>query len=127
MPVGELLKYLQSPQSSSAVVQEQSERQEDPLKSLEGKLDTLVMEVLRRSRYEFKEDRLVFYIREKDLTEQDMQRIRSINPRIDFVVEKAQEESGLPPFVEKVKDMFGAKIISHEQRGKSKGASGKGS
>lgn len=126
LPIGELLSHLSS-QRVSGESKSQEEAKEDPLKDLEGKLDTLILEVLRRSRREFKGDKVVFYIREGELKEQDMQKIRALNPRIDFLIETEKEEGSLPPFVEKVKDIFGAKLISHEQRGKGKGTSGKGS
>ncbi len=131
LPIGELIRYLSSPKPSESTERQEASKetkQEDPFEPLEGKLDTLLMEFLRRSRYEQKDDRFVFFIKKGDLTEQDIQRVKALNPRIDFVLEADQpEEGGLPPFVEKVKDMFGAKIISHEQRRKGKGSTGKGS
>ncbi len=131
LPIGELIRYLSSPKPSESTERQeasQETKQEDPFEPLEGKLDTLLMEFLRRSRYEQRGDRFVFFVKKGDLTEQDIQRVKALNPRIDFVLEADQpEEGGLPPFVEKVKDMFGAKIISHEQRGKGKGSTGKGS
>ncbi|MEN3028659.1 MAG: DNA polymerase III subunit gamma/tau [Aquificaceae bacterium] len=128
VPISELLKYGIQPAGEEKELQGKKEEQEkEPLKLLEGRLDTLTLEVLRRSRCERKEGRFIFYIREGDLTGEEMNRVRALEPRVDFVVEVRKEEGGgIPPFVEKVKDMFGAKVISHEQRGKGKGPSGKG-
>lgn len=128
LPITELIKYLQNPQTAPPPVQEQTPSEEDPIKTLEGKLDILLLEALKRSRYERRGDRIVFFVKEGDLTQQDMQKIKSINPKIDFQVQKEEAtQQELPPFVEKVKDIFGAKIVSHEQRDKGKGTSGKGS
>ena len=43
----------------------------------------------------------------------------SLNALTSCILPK--ENASLPPFAEKIKDMFGAKIISHEQRDKGKG------
>jgi len=130
LPIGELIRYMSSERPVEPTQKEQTKKeteQENPFKPLEGKLDILLMEALKRSKYEVKGDKFVFFVRKGDLTEQDMQKIKALNPKIDFVVEEKEEEGGLPSFVEKVKDIFGAKIVSHEQRGKGKGSSGKSS
>ncbi|MCS6998316.1 MAG: DNA polymerase III subunit gamma/tau [Aquificaceae bacterium] len=128
VPISELLKYGVQPSEGEKKPQgKKEEHQEDPIKLLEGRLDTLTLEVLKRSRCERKEGGFLFYIKEGDLTSEEMNKIRALERRIDFVVELKKEEGGaLPPFAEKVKDMFGAKVISHEQRSKGKGPSGKG-
>lgn len=93
----------------------------DPLETLRGKLDTLTFEALKRLRYQVQDDRLVFYLKEGELSQEQMQKIRAAYPTVDFVVEIREEgEEKLPPFVEKVKDLFGAKVISHEKRDKGK-------
>ena len=71
---------------------------------------------------------MVLCDREGSLTQEDINKLKAINPKTDFVIEKIEKENAsLPPIAEKIKDMFGAKIISHEQRDKGKGASGKSS
>ncbi len=130
LPIGELIRYMSSERPVEPTQKQQTTQeieQEDPFKPLEGKLDILLMEALKRSRYEVKGDKFVFFVKRGDLTDQDTQKIKALNPKIDFVVEEKQEESGIPPFVEKVKDIFGAKIVSHEKRSKGKGSSGKSS
>ncbi|MFN4319538.1 MAG: DNA polymerase III subunit gamma/tau [Aquificaceae bacterium] len=123
LPISQLLRYVQEKAEDKA----QEEQKIDPLQFFEGKVDTLTFEILKRSRYELKGDRVVFYIEEGSLTQEEVNRLKAINPKADFVMEERQKGSAtLPPFVEKVKDMFGAKIISHEQRDKGKGPSGKG-
>lgn len=120
LPISELLKYNPS--------QKPVKEEIDPLSAFKDKVDTLTLEILKRSRYEVKEEKVVFYIREGNLSKEEIVRLKAINPKVEFVVEaKEKEENSLPPFVERVKDMFSAKIISHEQRDKGKGASGKSS
>ncbi|MCX8060011.1 MAG: DNA polymerase III subunit gamma/tau [Aquificaceae bacterium] len=125
VPIGELLKGL-SP-SPSAKEEAETTKKTDPIELLEGRLDTFTLEVLRRARHEKREDKFLFYIKEGELTQEEINRIKTLEPRIDFVVEAKAEQEGLPAFAEKLKDMFGAKVISHEQRGKGKGPPDKGS
>jgi len=135
LPISQLLKYglqVKVEEKPEDKAEEEKKTQEDlkidPLEAFEGKVDTLTFEILRRSRYEIKEDRVVFYVEEGSLTQEDINKLKAINPKTDFVIEKIEKENAsLPPFAEKIKDMFGAKIISHEQRDKGKGASGKSS
>ena len=127
VPIGDLIKYGLSSNPRTDQAEEKREEVVDPFKVLESKLDKLTFEILKRSKYEIKGDVITFYIREKDLSAEDMNRIKAIYPKVEFFVEAEEKGSeGLPPFVEKVKDMFSAKIISHEQRDKGKGSSGKG-
>ncbi|MCS6957529.1 MAG: DNA polymerase III subunit gamma/tau [Aquificaceae bacterium] len=126
VPLTELYKMGLSQKVSSAQEQREENR-EDPIKLLENKIETLTLEALKRSKYEVSENRIIFYIKEGDISPEDRNRIKAIDPRIEFVIEESKEEGGLPPFAEKVKDIFGAKIISHEKRGKGKGSSGKSS
>ncbi|MDW8434024.1 MAG: DNA polymerase III subunit gamma/tau [Aquificaceae bacterium] len=126
LSIRELLNQITTPKAQTEVkTQEVKQEKSDPFKIFEGKLDTLTLETLKRSRWEWVEDRLVFYLKEKDLTQEDINKIKGIEPRVDFVFEAEEEEpAGLPPFAEKIRDMFGAKVVSHEQRGKGKGSSG---
>ncbi|MCS7171251.1 MAG: DNA polymerase III subunit gamma/tau [Aquificaceae bacterium] len=131
VPISELLKrgFPQGgEEEEKGVMEEKGKEEDDPFKPFEGKLNTLTLEVLKRSKWERSGERLVFYLKEGDLTDEEMNRVRHLEPKVEFVVEaKRDEDSALPPFVEKVRDMFGAKVISHEQRGKGKGSSGKSS
>ncbi len=128
LPISEILKKGLNIYEQKTEQKQESEDIKDPLETLRGKLDLLTFEVLKRSKYEIKEDKVVFYIKEKDLTQEEMKKIKAINPKIEFVIEREEEEGGsLPPFAEKVKDLFGAKVISHEKRDKGKGTSGKSS
>ncbi|MDW8096472.1 MAG: DNA polymerase III subunit gamma/tau, partial [Aquificaceae bacterium] len=126
LSIRELLNQITTPKAQTEVkTQEVKQEKPDPFKIFEGKLNTLTLETLKRSRWEWVEDRLVFYLKEKDLTQEDINKIKGIEPRVDFVFETEEEEpAGLPPFAEKIRDMFGAKVVSHEQRGKGKGSSG---
>lgn len=128
LPISEILKKGLNIYEQKTEQKQESEDIKDPLETLRGKLNLLTFEVLKRSKYEIKEDKVVFYIKEKDLTQEEMKKIKAINPKIEFVIEREEEEGGsLPPFAEKVKDLFGAKVISHEKRDKGKGTSGKSS
>ncbi len=127
VPISDLIKYSLSSNPRINQAEEKREEVVNPFKVLESKLDKLTFEILKRSKYEIKGDVITFYIREKDLSAEDMNRIKAIYPKVEFSVEAEEKGAeGLPPFVEKVKDMFSAKIISHEQRDKGKGSSGKG-
>lgn len=127
VPISDLIKYGLSSNPRINQAEEKREEVVDPFKVLESKLDKLTFEILKRSKYEIKGDVITFYIREKDLSAEDMNKIKAIYPKVEFFVEAEEKgPEGLPPFVEKVKDMFSAKIISHEQRDKGKGSSGKG-
>ncbi len=127
VPISDLIKYGLSSNPRINQAEEKREEVVNPFKVLESKLDKLTFEILKRSKYEIKGDVITFYIREKDLSAEDMNRIKAIYPKVEFFVEAEEKGAeGLPPFVEKVKDMFSAKIISHEQRDKGKGSSGKG-
>ncbi|MFN3598281.1 MAG: DNA polymerase III subunit gamma/tau [Aquificaceae bacterium] len=128
LPISEILKKGLNRYEQKIEQKQESEDIKDPLETLRGKLDLLTFEVLKRSKYEIKEDKVLFYIKEKDLTQEEMKKIKAINPKIEFVIEREEEEGGsIPPFAEKVKDLFGAKLISHEKRDKGKGTSGKSS
>lgn len=134
LPISDLIKYglsidPKTAQSKEEKITEQTKEEDvDPLEIFRDKLDLLTFEVLKRSKYQLKEGKIVFYIKEGDLTSEDINKIKAISPKVEFVVEaKEKEPESLPPFVEKVKDMFSAKVITHEQRNKGKGPSGKGS
>lgn len=102
---------------------EPTQEQKDPFEELKKNLDRLTFEALRRAKHELKEDRLVFYIKEGDLSKEQMEKVRAVFPKVEFVVEALEKkEEELPEFTKKVKDLFGAKIVSHE-RDKGKGAS----
>ncbi|MFN3947886.1 MAG: hypothetical protein ACK4LA_07355, partial [Aquificaceae bacterium] len=128
LPISEILRQGLNRYEQRVEQKQEPEEIQDPLETLKGKLDLLTFEVLKRSKYEVREGKVIFHIREKDLTQEERNKIKAINPRIEFVIEKEERKEGsLPPFAEKVKDLFGAKVISHEKRDKGKDASGKGS
>ncbi len=123
LPITELLKVSKPSQKKEET--EKEEEKEDPFDVLKKNLDTLTYEALKRLRHVREGDRLVFYLKEGELSKEDIARVKAVYPKVEFVVEiSSEQEESLPPFVEKVKDLFGAKVVSHEKRGKGKGSSG---
>ncbi|ADC89543.1 DNA polymerase III, subunits gamma and tau [Thermocrinis albus DSM 14484] len=91
------------------------------LKSSLSSFDVAALERLRR---EEKEGKLIFYGTKEDLKVVEMEKIKARFPFVEFVEEGKKEEEGeIPPFVQKVKETFTAKVIKHE-RDKGKGLFG---
>ncbi len=116
MSLSELASLLMAQPEKPQSQDTPKEQPKDPFEELRGKLDRLTFEALKRSKHELKEDKLIFYIKEGDLSKEQIEKVKTLFPKVEFVVEaQEKKEEELPEFTKKVKDLFGAKIVSHER------------
>ncbi|RMH02754.1 MAG: DNA polymerase III subunit gamma/tau, partial [Aquificota bacterium] len=116
MSLSELASLLMAQPEKPQAQDTPKEQPKDPFEELRGKLDRLTFEALKRSKHELKEDKLIFYIKEGDLSREQIEKVKTLFPKVEFVVEaQEKKEEELPEFTKKVKDLFGAKIVSHER------------
>ena len=97
-------------EESKNLAEEFFEKAQDVLKKTEYNL-------LKSLSYTVEGNKLVFTVKSDDLKVLDVERIKKHFPFVEFSVVSTEEEKGLPEFAQKVKDLFGGKVIKHESKG----------
>ncbi|MEN3033506.1 MAG: DNA polymerase III subunit gamma/tau [Aquificaceae bacterium] len=85
---------------------------EDIMEKLQKNLDPQLFNLLKTVKREEKPDKITFYLLGGEFSEKDMQKIKSVDPRINFEIIKEDNE-----YKEMVRKEFDAKIITDESKG----------
>lgn len=123
--IKDLFKITNPYLSNEAPTQEGTLR-EKILKGVEETFGVLEAERLKKFEVEEEKGKITFLVPESEIKTVDMNKIKARFPEVDFKIlpfRDMQEE--LPEFSQKVKDLFGAKVIKHGKSDKGKGTSGK--